>query len=47
MYSKDGLTYEEYSFTTKRWKRKTKELFTEREQAILMLAYGRIRGPKK
>jgi DNA-binding CsgD family transcriptional regulator len=38
MYSKDGLTYEEYSFRSKRWKRKTKEQLTERERAILMLA---------
>ncbi|MDR0573201.1 MAG: LuxR C-terminal-related transcriptional regulator [Tannerella sp.] len=38
MYNKDGLTYEEYSFTTGRWKLKTKEALTEREKAILMLA---------
>jgi len=38
IYYKDGLTYEEYNFITKRWKRKIKELLTEREKAILMLA---------
>jgi DNA-binding CsgD family transcriptional regulator len=38
MCNKDGLTYEEYNFTTKRWKRKTKVPLTERERAILMLA---------
>lgn len=38
LYTKDGLIYEEYNFTTKRWKQKTKELLTERERAILMLA---------
>jgi DNA-binding CsgD family transcriptional regulator len=46
MYSKDGLTYEEYSFRTKRWKRKTKETLTERERAILMFA-GQGRSSKK
>lgn len=38
MFNKDGVTYEEYSLITKRWKRKKKGLFTERERAILMLA---------
>jgi DNA-binding NarL/FixJ family response regulator len=38
MFNKDRLTYEEYSFTTKRWERKTKEAPTERQRAILMLA---------
>jgi len=38
MHNKDGLTYEQYNFTTKRWKQKTKEPLTEREKAILMLA---------
>ena len=38
MYSKDVLIYEEYNLKTKRWKQKTKEFLTEREQAILMLA---------
>lgn len=38
MYNKNGLAYEEYNFTTKRWKRKKKGVFTEREMAILMLA---------
>lgn len=36
--NKDGLTYKEYNFMTKRWKQKTKEQLTERERAILMLA---------
>lgn len=38
MYNKDGLTYEEYNFTTKYWKQKRKESLTERERVILMLA---------
>jgi len=38
VYYKDGLTYEEYSFTTQRWKRTTVEPLTERERAILMLS---------
>lgn len=38
IYNKNGLAYEEYNFTTKRWKRKERGLFTEREKAILMLA---------
>lgn len=38
MYNKDGLTYEEYNLITRRWKQKAKELLTERERAILMLA---------
>jgi len=38
VYFKDGLTYEEYNITTRRWKWKTLELLTEREKAILILA---------
>ena len=38
VYYKDGLTYEEYSFITQRWKRRNIEPLTEREKAILMLA---------
>jgi len=38
MNYKDGLSYEEYNTNTRRWKRKTMELLTERERAILMLA---------
>jgi Response regulator containing a CheY-like receiver domain and an HTH DNA-binding domain len=38
LYNKDGLTYKEYNFISKRWKKKTKEQLTERERAILMLA---------
>jgi DNA-binding CsgD family transcriptional regulator len=37
MYDKDG-TYEEYNFTSKRWKQRWIEPLTERERAILMLA---------
>lgn len=38
LHNKDRLTFEEYNFTTKRWKQNEKEVFTERERAILMLA---------
>jgi DNA-binding CsgD family transcriptional regulator len=38
MYNNDGLTYEEYNFSAKRWEQKTKEALTERERTILMLA---------
>nr|WP_321522015.1 LuxR C-terminal-related transcriptional regulator [uncultured Macellibacteroides sp.] len=38
MYNNDGLTYEEYNYTSKRWTPKTKNRLTEREKAILMLA---------
>jgi DNA-binding CsgD family transcriptional regulator len=38
MYNKDGWTYEDYNFTTRCWKRKTKEPLTEREKVILMFA---------
>lgn len=38
LHSKDKLIYEEYSFTTRRWKQQKRELLTEREKAILMLA---------
>lgn len=37
-YHKGRLAYDEYNFVTKRWEHKTKELLTEREKAILMLA---------
>ena len=38
LHYKDGLTYSEYNFVTRRWKQKVKESLTERERAILMLA---------
>lgn len=38
MFTNDGLTYEEFSFISNRWKQKTKHQLTERERAILMLA---------
>lgn len=38
LHYKDGLTYSEYNFITRRWKQKVKESLTERERAILMLA---------
>jgi DNA-binding CsgD family transcriptional regulator len=38
VHYKDGLTYEEYNFTTKGWERKMKKKLTEPERAILMLA---------
>lgn len=38
LYNKDGLTYSEYNFRTKRWNQKEKVQLTERERAILMLA---------
>ena len=38
LHYKDGVTYNEYSFVTRRWKKKEKETLTERERAILMLA---------
>jgi DNA-binding NarL/FixJ family response regulator len=38
MYSKSGLTYEAYNFSTKRWEEKNRKPLTERERAILMLA---------
>lgn len=38
MHSKNGLTYEEYNFTTKRWQPKTDVSLSKREKAILMLA---------
>lgn len=38
IHYKDGLAYSEYNFKTKRWNQKMKELLTERERAILMLA---------
>ena len=38
MYSKHGLTYEEYRIKSTGWDLKTIELLTERERAILMLA---------
>jgi hypothetical protein len=43
MHNKDGLAYEEYSFTTKRWKRKMKERLTEHDKVLLMLS---IQGEK-
>lgn len=38
LHSKHGFTFEEYNFTTKRWKQNAKALLTERERTILMLA---------
>ena len=38
LHNKDGMTYEEYNFVSKKWKEKTIELITEREKAILILA---------
>ncbi len=38
VYYKDGPIYKEYNLTSKRWQKKTKELLSEREKAILMLA---------
>jgi DNA-binding CsgD family transcriptional regulator len=38
VYYKCGLSYEEYSFKTERWKHVKTERLTERERAILMLA---------
>ena len=38
MHNKNILIYEEYNFITRRWKQQTRELLTEREKAILMLA---------
>jgi DNA-binding CsgD family transcriptional regulator len=38
MYNEDGLSYDEYDFTAKRWEQKTIKPLTERENAILMLA---------
>ena len=38
LHNKNILIYEEYNFTTRRWKQQTRELLTEREKAILMLA---------
>jgi len=38
LYNRNKLTYEEYSIVAQRWKRKSIELLTERERAILMLA---------
>ena len=46
MYYKDGLTYKEFNTTTQRWKRKTIELLTERESAILML-FGQGKNVKE
>ncbi|MDR2916174.1 MAG: LuxR C-terminal-related transcriptional regulator [Tannerella sp.] len=38
VYGKDGQTYKEYQFVTKRWKQKTKILLTECEYVILRLS---------
>lgn len=38
LHYKEGSTYCEYNFTTKRWKQKEKEILTERERVLLM--YG-------
>ena len=38
LHNKNILIYEEYNFITRRWKQQTRELLTEREKAILMLA---------
>lgn len=38
LHNRDRLTFEEYNFTTKRWKQNAKERLTERERTILMLA---------
>lgn len=38
MHSKDGSSYTEYNFQTRRWKQKEKVSLTERESAILILA---------
>ena len=38
MYNKDGLTYKEYSFVSRRWKQIELAPLTEQERAILMLA---------
>jgi len=38
IYYKDGLSYDEYNFNTKRWKQMTVESLTENDRAILMLA---------
>ena len=37
LHYKDGSTYREYNFTTKRWMQKEKETLTERERVLLML----------
>ena len=38
MYNTNGLAYKEYNIKSRHWKQKTKELLTERERAILILA---------
>lgn len=38
LHYQDGITYSEYNFVTRRWKKKEKVILTERERAILMLA---------
>lgn len=38
LHNKNISIYEEYNFITRRWKQQTRELLTEREKAILMLA---------
>lgn len=38
LHYKNGMDYSEYNFVTKRWTQKRKEILTERERGILMLA---------